>query len=144
MTGWRIGFAVGNQEAVNGLGGIKSNVDSGAFQAVQIAGMEALKGNQSCVREMTEVYGRRRDVMVQGLRQTSFKVEPPKATFYLWIRIPEGHTSAEVATKLLEEGVVVTPGNGFGDPGEGYIRMALTQKEDRLKEAIKRIKAIKF
>ncbi len=144
MTGWRIGFAVGNQGAVSGLGVIKSNVDSGAFQAIQIAGIEALRGDQSCVREMSEVYGRRRDVMVQGLSETGFRVESPKATFYLWVRIPDGHTSAQVATRLLEEGVVVTPGNGFGDPGEGYIRMALTQKPDRLKEAIERIKAIQF
>jgi len=144
MTGWRIGFAVGNREAIEGLGAIKSNVDSGVFQAIQIAGIEALRRDQACVQEMIDVYSRRRDLMVKGLREAGFEVEPPKATFYLWTRVPEGYTSAQTATRLLEEGVVVTPGNGFGEPGEGYFRMALTQKEDRLTEAIERIKAIKF
>ena len=144
MTGWRIGFAVGNREAIEGLGAIKSNIDSGVFQAIQMAGIEALRRDQTCVQEMIEVYSRRRDLMVKGLREAGFEVESPKATFYLWTRVPEGYTSAQLATRLLEEGVVVTPGNGFGEPGEGYIRMALTQKEDRLTEAIERIKAIKF
>jgi LL-diaminopimelate aminotransferase len=112
MTGWRVGFAVGNKEAVEGLGAIKSNIDSGVFQAVQFAAIEALRGDQSCVEEMTKVYGRRRDLMVRGLQQAGFEVEPPKATFYLWIKIPSGYTSAQLASRLLEKGVVVTPGNG--------------------------------
>jgi LL-diaminopimelate aminotransferase len=144
MTGWRIGFAVGNMEAIDGLGGIKSNIDSGVFQAVQMAGIKALRHDQSCVKEMTEVYSRRRDMMVKGLKEAGFEVESPKATFYLWIEVPKGYTSAQLATQLLEKGVVVTPGNGFGEPGEGYFRMALTQKRDRLTEAIERIKAMKF
>ena len=144
MTGWRIGFAVGNSEAIDGLGIVKSNIDSGVFQAVQIAGIKALRHDQSCVEDMTRVYSRRRDLMVKGLREAGFEVETPKATFYLWIKVPEGYTSTKLATQLLEEGVVVTPGNGFGDPGEGYIRMALTQKRDRISEAIERIKAMKF
>jgi len=142
MTGWRIGFAVGNREAIDGLGAIKSNIDSGVFQAVQVAGIEALRNEQSCVRDMKEIYTRRRDLMVNGLREAGFELESPKATFYLWIRVPKGYTSANLATRLLEKGVVVTPGNGFGEPGEGYIRMALTQKRDRLAEAIERIKAM--
>ena len=144
MTGWRIGFAVGNSEAIDGLGIVKSNIDSGVFQAVQLAGIKALRHDQSCVEDMTRVYSRRRDLMVKGLREAGFEVETPKATFYLWIKVPEGYTSTKLATQLLEEGVVVTPGNGFGDPGEGYIRMALTQKRDRISEAIERIKAMKF
>jgi LL-diaminopimelate aminotransferase len=144
MTGWRIGFAVGNREVIEGLGAVKSNVDSGVFQAIQMAGIRALRDNQSCVKEMTDVYGRRRDLMVEGLREAGFEVESPKATFYLWIRVPDGYTSAELATRLLEEGIVVTPGNGFGEPGEGYIRMALTQRRHRIAEAIKRIKSMKF
>jgi LL-diaminopimelate aminotransferase len=144
MTGWRIGFAVGNGSAIDALGAIKSNIDSGVFQAIQMAGIKALREDQSCVKHMTEVYADRRDLMVKGLREAGFEVESPKATFYLWIRVPEGFTSAQVATSLLEKGVVVTPGNGFGEPGEGYIRMALTQKQDRILEAIERIKAIKF
>ncbi len=145
MTGWRIGFAVGNQEAVAGLGTVKSNIDSGVFQAVQLAGIEAIEGDQTSVREAEEVYLKRRDLMVKGLRETGLKVEPPKATFYLWIRVPEGYSSAGFSTRLLEEaGLVVTPGNGFGEPGEGYFRIALTQNMERLGEAVKRLKAMIF
>jgi LL-diaminopimelate aminotransferase len=145
MTGWRIGFAVGNQEAIDGLGGIKSNIDSGVFQAVQMAGMEALRGDQSCVHEMTRTYEARRDLMIKGLRDTGFTVNSPKATFYLWVQVPEGYSSASFAARLLEEaGLVVTPGNGFGEPGEGYFRIALTQTEERLSEAMDRINGLSF
>jgi len=141
MTGWRIGFAVGNREAVEGLGAIKSNIDSGAFQAVQLAGIAALQGDQSCVSEMTRVYARRRDLMVHGLREAGFDAASPKATFYLWVKVPQGYSSAEITTRLLDEcGVVVTPGNGFGEPGEGFFRIALTQKRYRLTQAVDRIK----
>ncbi len=143
MTGWRIGFAVGNREAIGGLGVIKSNIDSGVFQAIQMAGIEALRGDQSCVKEMVYVYTERRDLMVRGLRNAGFDLDSPKATFYLWVRVPEGYTSTQLAKLLLEEaGLVVTPGIGFGEPGEGYFRIALTQKIERLKEAIERIDAI--
>ncbi len=143
MTGWRIGFAVGNPMAIEGLGGIKSNIDSGVFEAVQKAGIEAIRGDQSCVKEMNQVYTERRDLMVAALNDAGFDVESPKATFYLWIRVPQGYTSAQLASRLLEEaGLVVTPGNGFGDPGEGYFRIALTQTKERLAEAIDRLKKI--
>ncbi len=143
MTGWRIGFAVGAREAIEGLGAIKSNIDSGIFQAVQLAGIEALRGDQSCVREMREVYTRRRDLMIKGLGDAGLVVDPPKATFYLWVRTPDGFTSTQLAARLLEEaGLVVTPGNGFGGPGEGYFRIALTQTRQRLAEAIERLKAM--
>jgi LL-diaminopimelate aminotransferase len=144
MTGWRIGFAVGNKEAVAGLGAIKSNIDSGVFQAVQFAGIEALEGDQACVADNMRIYTARRNLMVNGLREAGFSVTAPKATFYLWVRTPEGLSSTEATSRLLDAGVVVTPGNGFGDPGEGYFRIALTRGEDRLKEALERIKAIKF
>ena len=145
MTGWRIGFAVGNPEGVAGLGAIKSNIDSGVFQAVQRAGIEAIRGDQTCVADMHRIYSGRRDLMVQGLREAGFELDPPKATFYLWIRVPEGYTSASLATRLLEEaGLVVTPGNGFGDPGEGYFRIALTRNRKRLGEAIERLKGLKL
>ncbi|MCF8145415.1 MAG: LL-diaminopimelate aminotransferase [Deltaproteobacteria bacterium] len=145
MTGWRIGFAVGNREGMEGLGAIKSNIDSGVFQAVQRAGIAALKGGDTCVREMTQVYQGRRDIMVQGLRDAGFEVMSPRATFYLWVNVPQGYTSTQLATRLLEEaGVVVTPGNGFGDPGEGYFRIALTQKKERLSEALGRVKGMRF
>ncbi len=143
MTGWRIGFAVGNKKAIGGLGAIKSNIDSGAFEAVQMAGLEAIRGDQACVKEMNRIYTERRDLMVNALHNAGFEVESPKATFYLWIKVPKGYTSARLATRLLEEaGLVVTPGNGFGDPGEGYFRIALTQTKERLAEAIERLKGI--
>jgi len=145
MTGWRIGFAVGNQEAIAGLGAIKSNVDSGAFQAVQFAGIAALEGDQSCVEEMRAIYTKRRDIMVSGLRSLGFSLDTPKATFYLWVEVPKGYGSAQFAKLLLEEaGIVVTPGNGFGEPGEGFFRIALTQKEERLELALDRLSKIRF
>jgi len=143
MTGWRIGFAVGNSEAIKGLGAIKSNIDSGIFQAIQVAGIEALRAVEESSGAMQTIYTRRRDSMVNGLRECGFTVNPPKATFYLWVAVPDSYTSVDIATRLLEEaGVVVTPGNGFGDPGEGYIRIALTKDESRLVEAIERIQNI--
>jgi len=143
MTGWRIGFAVGNPKAIQGLGAIKSNIDSGVFQAVQMAAIAALRGDKSCVREVVRVYMRRRDLMVKGLKDAGFDVESPKATFYLWVKVPEGYTSAQLATRLLEDaGLVVTPGNGFGEPGEGYFRIALTQKREKLAEAIERLRTM--
>ena len=144
MTGWRIGFAVGHADLIEGLGAIKSNIDSGVFQAVQIAAIQAIQEDQACVEEMRETYGRRRDLMVKGLIEAGLELEKPRATFYLWVRVPKGYTSTQMAGRLLEEGVVVTPGNGFGEPGEGYFRIALTQKRDRLVEAIERIKAIPY
>jgi len=145
MTGWRIGFAVGNPEAIQALGKVKSNIDSGAFEAVQAAGIEALTGDQSCVAEMCDIYQRRRDLMVSALNRMGLSVTPPKATFYLWIKVPAGLTSAAFATRVLEEaGIVITPGNGFGPEGEGYVRMALTVDEERLKEAIRRLLKLDF
>jgi LL-diaminopimelate aminotransferase len=140
MTGWRIAFAVGNREAIQGLGSIKSNLDSGVFQAIQIAGIEALTSHQNSIYEIGKVYERRRDIMVKGLNDSGFELHPPKATFYLWVPVPHPYTSVHLATRLLEEaGVVVTPGNGFGSAGDGYIRIALTQDEKRLSEAVERI-----
>lgn len=145
MTGWRLGFAVGNKKVIAGLGQIKSNIDSGAFQAIQIAGIAALESDQSCVKEMQTLYADRRDVLVSGLREAGLNVEKPKATFYLWLEVPKGYTSAEFTAHLLSKaGIVTTPGNGFGAPGEGYIRMALTVRKERLKEAVRRIKEIGF
>jgi LL-diaminopimelate aminotransferase len=143
MTGWRIGFAVGNEEAVTGLGTVKSNLDSGVFQAIQRAGVVALRESQDSIREIQKIYATRRDIVVNGLRDAGFVLDAPKATFYLWVPIPQPYTSTSLATKLLTEaGVVVTPGNGFGFPGEGYVRLALTQDESRLLEAAERIKQV--
>jgi len=145
MTGWRIGFATGNAEVVSGLGRIKTNIDSGVFQAIQEAGIEALNRFETPLPEIIRIYEGRRNVMVKGLREIGLEVEMPKATFYLWIRVPEGYTSAQLASVLIEQaGIVATPGNGFGEAGEGYIRMTLTVEEKRLKEAIERLKKIRF
>jgi LL-diaminopimelate aminotransferase len=145
MTGWRIGFAVGNAQLISGLSQIKSNIDSGAAQAIQWAGIEALEGPQDCLTEINAIYQKRRDLMITGLRKIGLKVEPPKATFYLWIEVPSGYTSTQTTAHLLEQtGIVTTPGNGFGDPGEGYFRISLTMPEDRLEEAVARLSKAGF
>lgn len=144
MTGWRIGFAVGNREIVGGLGKIKTNIDSGVFQAVQIAATEALNGYGTETEEVVKVYTARRDLLVHAIRAAGLEVESPRATFYLWAGVPSGYTSAQFAAHLMEKsGIVATPGIGFGDSGEGYIRFALTVGEDRLREAASRLKELK-
>ncbi len=143
MTGWRIGFTVGNEKIISGLGRIKTNLDSGIFQAIQEAGIEALNTEEGVLREIRDTYQRRRDVLISGLTQAGLKTILSKATFYVWMGIPEGFTSSDFTALLLKEaGVLTTPGNGFGDAGEGYIRIALTVGEERLTEAVERIKGV--
>jgi LL-diaminopimelate aminotransferase len=143
MTGWRLGFACGNADVISALRTIKSNIDSGIFQAVQFAGIIALESNQSHIDELNSMYQRRRDVLVDGLNSIGWNIEKPKATFYVWIPVPPGYTSNELTKLLLERAdIVTTPGIGFGLNGEGYIRMALTVTEERLKEAVDRIKRL--
>jgi LL-diaminopimelate aminotransferase len=145
MTGWRIGFAVGHAEIVSALGGIKTNIDSGVFQAIQEAGTEALNHFDTPFPEIITIYERRRDILVKGLREIGLEVDLPRATFYVWFQVPKGYSSAQFAGLLLEKGgIVATPGNGFGEAGEGFIRMALTVDEKRIKEAIERLKKIQF
>jgi LL-diaminopimelate aminotransferase len=145
MTGWRIGFAVGNEKLIAGLSQVKSNIDSGAAQAIQWAGIEALEGPQEGLAELNRIYQKRRDLMTAGLRKIGLNLETPKATFYLWIEVPKGYTSNQTTIHLLEKtGIVTTPGNGFGDPGEGYFRISLTNPEDRLQEAVARLEKIGF
>ncbi len=145
MTGWRIGFVAGNSDVVSALGKVKTNIDSGAFQAIQFAAVEALEGDQSCVDDMRRICQERRDILVRGLNDLGLQVEPPKATFYLWFNVPDGYSSQEFATHLLSnEGLVLTPGNGFGKYGEGYIRMAMTVTKERCGEAIERIRRVGF
>jgi LL-diaminopimelate aminotransferase len=140
MTGWRIGFVAGRAEVVDALRSLKSNLDSGAFQAVQDAGVVALANAAAVVQENSKVYQERRDILVGGLRKMGLDVEFPRATFYVWPAVPSGHTSASFVSSLIEQaGVVCTPGNGFGRSGEGYVRMALTESADRLREAVERI-----
>ncbi|MEA3293863.1 MAG: LL-diaminopimelate aminotransferase [Euryarchaeota archaeon] len=143
MTGWRIGFAVGNAQIISGLGKIKTNVDSGAFEAIQEAGITAMQGPQDCINEMREIYTQRRDALMLGLKGLGIKVQPPKATFYIWAPVPKGYDSTAFSKLLLEKaGIVATPGIGFGDYGEGYIRFALTQPVDRINEAVKRMEQL--
>lgn len=145
MTGWRIGFACGNREIVGGLGRIKTNVDSGAFEAIQYAAIEALNGDWAPVRKNMAIYEKRREAAVSGLRALGFDVNNPKASFYIWFCVPKGLSSKEFAGRILEEtGVVLTPGVGFGPSGEGYARMALTLPTERIKQAIDRISTVKF
>jgi LL-diaminopimelate aminotransferase len=145
MTGWRIGFAVGNAQLIGGLSQVKSNIDSGAPQAIQWAGIEALEGPQSCLEEMRNVYRKRRDLMVRGLRQIGLSLDSPKASFYLWVEVPKGYTSAQTTRHLLQQaGIVTTPGNGFGEPGEGYFRISLTVPQERLEEAVDRLSRVGF
>ena len=145
MTGWRLGMAVGNAQVLDGLGQIKSNIDSGAFNAVQRAGIAALEADQSCVSEMQKIYQDRRDALIGGLQQIGLHPEPPKATFYVWCPIPAAFKSKEFTALLLREaGIVTTPGSGFGEPGEGYVRMALTVSKERIEEAVSRMRKLSF
>ena len=140
MTGWRIGFAVGRAEVIEALRQVKSNLDSGAFQAVQEAGIAALALAESISARNSRIYQRRRDVLVRGLRKIGLEVESPRATFYVWPRVPKGFDSASFVTTLIERaGIVCTPGNGFGVEGEGYARFALTADVTRLREAMARL-----
>ena len=143
MTGWRIGFAVGNKDVLAGLGKIKSNLDSGIFQAVQEASIAALSTEDSLLSGIRDTYQERRDVLCNGLNEIGISVKKPKATFYVWTKVPTGYTSATFVSHLLEKtGVLGTPGVGFGAPGEGYIRFALTQNAERIREAVGRIKKV--
>jgi LL-diaminopimelate aminotransferase len=145
MTGWRIGFCVGNARYLAGLGKIKTNVDSGVFQAVQEAGIAALTGPQDIPEQYRRIYQERRDVVVAGLRALGWEVDVPKAAFFVWAPVPKGLDSRTFASKLLDEvGCVVTPGVGFGPSGEGFYRVALTIDAKRLVEAMQRLKGLKL
>ncbi len=141
MTGWRIAFACGNATAVGALGTVKNNLDSGQFTAVQDAGIAALTGDQRCIADLCALYQRRRDLVVDALHAIGVECTAPKATIYVWAKVPQGETSASFATKLLEQAhVIVTPGSGYGPDGEGFVRISLTTPDDRLLEAVRRIK----
>jgi LL-diaminopimelate aminotransferase len=143
MTGWRIGFAVGNRDVIAGLGKIKTNLDSGVFQAIQEASIVALGTGDDVLSAIRNTYQARRDALFEGLRALGFDLVKPEATFYLWAKVPVGYDSSGFVAYLLEEaGVLGTPGNGFGAPGEGYIRFALTVPVERIKEAVERIRKI--
>ncbi|MCG2708401.1 MAG: LL-diaminopimelate aminotransferase [Candidatus Omnitrophica bacterium] len=143
MTGWRIGWACGNRQLVAALAKVKSNIDSGIFSAIQLAGVTALRGDLDYLRSMRGLYQQRRDILVDGLNRLGWTAIKPKATFYVWIKIPPKAEAISFAARLLKDAnIVVTPGVGFGKHGQGYIRMALTVSGARIKEALERIKKI--
>ncbi|MEW9674194.1 LL-diaminopimelate aminotransferase [Ammoniphilus sp. 3BR4] len=141
MTGWRIGYIVGNKDIIKSLSTLKSNVDTGQFTPIQKAAAFALNSDQSCITKHNQIYKERMDAMLDGLASIGVKVEPPKGSFFIWAPVPEGYTSTDFATQVLEQaGVIVTPGNAFGPSGEGYFRVSLSVPNERLYEAINRIK----
>jgi alanine-synthesizing transaminase len=144
MAGWRVGFCAGNKDVVGALIKIKSYLDYGMFQPIQIASIIALNGPQECVKEITDMYQSRRDVLVEGLNKTGWSIEKPKATMFVWAEIPEPFQkrgSLEFAKHLITEAkVAVSPGIGFGDYGDGYVRFALVENEHRIRQAVKGIK----
>ncbi|MDI6799236.1 MAG: LL-diaminopimelate aminotransferase [Actinomycetota bacterium] len=143
MTGWRIGFAVGNDYAIEALGRVKTNVDSGIFNAIQYAGIAALSGSQGPVKEMCAIYQRRRDIVAKALTEMGLSFSLPKASIYFWVEVPSGYSSASFATHILDRaGVVLSPGNAYGNSGEGFIRITLSVKDNRLLEALERIKKV--
>ncbi len=143
MTGWRIGMAVGNPAIIDALMRVKSNIDSGQSQAIQQMAIAALNGPQDCIDEHNAIYRRRRDKVVDALRKLGLQVTPPKASLYVWAKVPAGMTSAGFAERLLDEAaVIVTPGNGYGEHGEGYVRLSLTLPDDRVDEGLRRIASV--
>lgn len=143
MTGWRVGFAVGNAQILAGLSMIKTNLDSGVFMAVQDAAIAALSGPDDCVEEMRHIYQKRQELALAGLKEIGLQAERPHATFYLWVPVPAKYTSSELTTRMIREaGVVPTPGVGFGTHGEGFIRLSLTVDDQRIHEAIERLKKV--
>ncbi|MGH7915858.1 MAG: LL-diaminopimelate aminotransferase [Candidatus Binataceae bacterium] len=148
MTGWRVGFAVGNAALVGALGTVKTNVDSGVFQAVQEAAIAALEGSGGAsdkLRDYCAIYQERRDLMVAALRGLGLQCDLPQATFYVWAQVPHGFSSVSFTERVLKEtGVVITPGSGFGKGGEGFVRFSLTVSSERLQQAVARIKALRL
>jgi len=146
MPGWRVGFCVGNPHVISALKRIKSYLDYGIFQPIQVAAINALKGDQTCVSDIVQTYRKRRDVLVRGLNRIGWQVEAPKATMFLWARIPEKFrhmSSVEFSKHLLREArVAVSPGAGFGDGGDGHVRFSLVENEQRINQAIRGLKGV--
>ena len=141
MTGWRCAAILGNPDAIATYWRLKTNVDSGLFEAVQLAGAAALTGPREPLEEMNAIYARRRDLVVGALREIGVDVEPPKGTIYVWAPVPEGHTSISFAELVLDEAsVVVSPGSMYGPSGEGFFRISLTTPDDRIAEAVARLR----
>jgi LL-diaminopimelate aminotransferase len=140
MTGWRVGWVAGNPDVIDAYRRLKTNLDSGMFDALQLAGVAALTEARGFPAEMSEVYARRRDLMIEALARIGLPADPPRATPYIWVRVPDGHTSESFTELVLAEaGVVVSPGPSFGPSGEGFVRISLTVADERLEEAANRI-----
>jgi len=141
MTGWRVGFVAGNPIGIKGLGQVKTNVDSGIFKAIQRAAIASFQTTEGELQKVMSVYGRRRSMIVEGLKSLGWPLELPKATLYIWAPVPKGYTSTEFVTLLLEKcGILVPPGNGYGAAGEGFFRIALTVSEEKIQQALARMK----
>ncbi len=140
MTGWRIGWAAGRSDVIEALGRLKSNLDSGQFQAVQYAAIKGLTGPKDSILELRKLYNKRMNMVVDGLNKMGWSLPKPKATFYIWAPVPKGYTSASFAEYVLEKaGVIITPGNGYGQYGEGFFRMSITLADERIKEGLSRL-----
>jgi LL-diaminopimelate aminotransferase len=145
MTGWRIGMAVGSARAIAALSIIKTNIDSGAFKAIQAAAVAALTELPARTKEINAIYEKRRDVLVDGLNSLGLKIAKPRATFYVWARVPKGYTSESFCAEVLEKaGVLLVPGSGYGEFGEGYFRASITTPEEKLSESVARLKRAKI
>jgi alanine-synthesizing transaminase len=144
MPGWRIGFAVGNERIISALGRVKSYLDYGAFTPIQVAATAALNGPDDCIREMRETYKRRRDILVESFYRAGWEIPPPRASMFAWAPIPstfESLGSVEFSTLLVEKAeVAVSPGIGFGEYGEGYVRIALVENEQRIRQAARNVR----
>lgn len=142
MTGWRIGMAVGSAEAIAALSIIKTNIDSGAFKAIQVAAIEALKGDAKETADNNLIYEKRRDIFVKALNDLGWRIEKPRSTFYIWAKVPKGYTSESFCAEVLDKaGVLLVPGSGYGKYGEGYFRASITSSEDKLIKAATRMKS---
>jgi LL-diaminopimelate aminotransferase len=143
MTGWRIGWVAGAPQAIEAIKRLKTNIDSGIFDAVQHAGIAAIDGPQDYLEECVDRYRHRRDLLCDGLKSMGVDVEPPKGSIYVWVPVPEGHTSESYTTFLLDKAdIVVAPGNGYGPTGQGFIRFSLTISDDRLEEGVERLRGL--
>lgn len=145
MAGWRVGFAIGNESVISAIELLQDHLYVSLFGAVQEAAAEALTGPQDCVKELNDLYERRRNVLIDGLRSLGWNVSAPKGSFFAWLKVPEGISSQEFANILLEQAhIMVAPGIGFGEYGEGYVRVGLLSSEERLVEAVKRISCLEI
>lgn len=142
MTGWRVGWAVGRKDVIEVLGRLKSNLDSGQFQAIQYAAIKGLKDLSGYTKELCTIYQKRRDLVVNKLNNMGWNLVKPKGAFYIWAPVPKGYTAASFAEYVLEKaGVIITPGNGYGEYGEGYFRMSITLPDERIKEGLEKLEA---